>query len=186
METTVLIALISSTTALAVSLINLINGLILGKRSNRQLKSLEKHKSILLIEDEEKKKTLSAINEGMRTIQRIKDIVWLIVQSVRSSIDHDEIVGELNDAVLDIRTSFEKSNPYLSPIQRRPFHNAKNHSLRLKEKIKRVGDVSDISYEERRKLSEIRRDLTDSQAILSDIKVDILFNLKEEGPRIEN
>ncbi|MBI5439957.1 MAG: hypothetical protein HY900_01965 [Deltaproteobacteria bacterium] len=178
MDTKITIALVSACAALVVSIINLIAGIVLAKRSYANSASLERYKVVLNVATEELCHTMEALAEGVRCIQNVKDVIWTIVQSVPSSLDTADINGALIKAAMEIETAFGKNDAYLTPEQRKPFHAAKNLSLTVKETVRALQDVTMMTDETRRTLLDLRRDLSDAQAQLRDSKLDTLLRLE--------
>lgn len=178
MEDKVLLALIASATALIVSLINLLSMLVTSRRSHRQSVVLERVKTQISLLNEETNRSITALNDGIAAIQKLKDAIWIAAHATPSSIEHEELMDTMEAGIRGMVASFESADPYLTAVQRKPFHAAKNMSLRLRECVQVIDDISIMSEETRNTTLEIRRHLTDFQTELRGIKVETLIGLR--------
>ena len=158
-------------------MIHLLRDAISGRRAHMHSRSMERFKSAVSVADSELRCSIDAVNRGIRSIQALKDVIWVIAQSVPSSARHDELTSALSDAVQDVISSFDDGDPFLTRGYRRPFHFAKDVSLKLRELLRSHTDLSNISDGLRQEVMNIRRDLTDAQSQLRDLKFDTLLRL---------
>lgn len=177
MEDKILLSLIASLTALAVSLVNVVSSVIASRRSHRQSQVLERFKSQVTLLADETRRSVEGLNSGIAAIQKLKEAIWMAAQAVPSSVEHVELVSTISESVQGVVAAFDNSDPFLTVEQRKPFHTAKNVALVVREALVGISDISSLSEERRSLVLDVRNELTVLQTELRGLKLETLFDI---------
>lgn len=178
MDRTTLVALITAAASLIVAVISLISALISSKNSAKSTRNIEtlKHKLDLerkSIEEQNKINNayLTALSDAIKAIQKVKDAVQGIVKSYKKGRHCEIAIEDINLTSKKLVECYEEQFTSLlvqnNHFEKDLFHMAKGLTIDIQAYIIPALDqknyASELSVEEKERLSQLRLQLSDIQ-----------------------
>lgn len=187
MSSEITIAIITSVASLLVAVVSLVNSMVSTRQSAHSARMIESlrfeladKKSTQTLRDEYLTRSLESLDILIRAIQRMKDVVQLVLSAKGSSFDSESAIDIVSQAREHVFASFEEQLPNLEEGEAKGAHRAKNQALTielsLRECLKGTSFVSELSSDQKQALSALRNDLTEAQNLLRDSKATTLMN----------
>ncbi len=131
--------------------------------------------------DKETAASLETLKAALAAIQCFKDQLQLSLSAIRNSLPATDAIRNLEEARKTVFAVYEDQHPHLMEVEIRSLHRAKGLALRACEVVTASLTGKDcaakIEEPSRRKLSRLRRELTDVQGTLRDSRIDRLIQL---------
>lgn len=177
------IAIIASGASLIVAIVSLISSIISNRQSAHTAQTIETLKNDFVrqqtrqeIADKNLDENLKSLHVMIQSVQRIKDEVQLILSAMDSSLDSESAIARVSSAREELFANYESSLANLNHWEADISHDVKNQSLLVENVIRKSlyqkPFASQISYEDRQHLLEIRNLLTDAQNLLRDSRTE--------------
>lgn len=167
MSNEILAAIIASVAALIVAIISLVSSL-----------KLQALKSSRLLSDQHLAKNCEALDCLIIEIQKMKDIVLLILKAEDKSFDSKNAIIDITENRKNLFLCYQNYLPHLNKHEAATAHKAKNLTLSIEKAIREsLVDklyVSEIDNGQKSFFIESRVELTDIQNILRDSKTTLL------------
>lgn len=180
------IAFIASIASIVVALVGLMASLISSRMSSRSEKAIEKLKfefsrlsSKEQIIDTQLAGELEALQEALRSIQRVKDEAQLILSGLDTGLNAKDAKKRVVAAREAIFACYEKQFAVMSDSENDVFHRAKNIAFNIenytKSGLQQDHDISELPDHHRQRLESLRHELTEIQGILRDSRTERLL-----------
>ena len=191
MEPTIIVSIITTITAISVSILSIILNNSRQKKTTIELEqfklSIEHEKNRRLEKKEELKELLKIINSSLEFIQKIKDSIMKLVSysSVNKEIEKDEL-KKIRSDVNNYFELFSKAFSNLDEDQRNTLHEVKstlnainNAATALLYNIETSNDINKNKtiYES---LKNLRKNLSEIQQTILIRKLDIITRFNDE------
>lgn len=185
MSTEVMIALIASVTSVVVAVVSLITAVISNRHAKETAKELEGLKVTLqrrAARDElarvQHSKELDALSKAIRSVQQIKDTLQVILTSSGTSMAAKHALQYIAESRRLVTEAYEEILSDLDQESAAAAHKAKNWAVEVESILQQeLGGnpyVSSLSPLKRRALQAIRRELSDLQHVLRDLRLERL------------
>lgn len=179
MSKEVVVALIAAGGAVVVSVLAFLGSLATMKSNARLQKSLEADKAraaqallALSLGDKEFVATQDALHRAVSSIQRLKDEIQLLLNSVSGSMPIASLEKRLSEQVDELMKTYEDCSVHFNKEEDRAVHDAKNLSLRWSQLVATTpiaySEDGQLSAELSSQLLRIREDLSEAQQKLRD------------------
>ena len=186
MDTEVMIAVITASVSLIVALVSLISTIISNRQNRKTAAGIESLKYEFTNRRETKElsdkylnKSIESLGCLIQAIQRVKDILQLIVSAPDDSLDSETAMGLISEARESLFTCYEDHLAHLGNESSEYAHKAKNRTLTVEQHIrlwlKDESITSALSDEEKDTLRESRLFLSDMQNVLRDKRTGIMY-----------
>lgn len=181
------LAVIAAGIALGAAAAGLIVALIAYRQSTRTAQQVEALCQQLLTrpsvhavaDDPYLKQGILALDALIQAIQRVKDLVQLVLNAFDTSLDSKSALASVTEARQHLFECYEAQLPNLQQGEARGAHRAKNTALTIEMTLRQnlTGHyyVSDLSAAQKETLHALRDDLTDAQNLLRDSRTAMLF-----------
>lgn len=190
METSILIALITSFASIIVAVISLISNKINSKsliETNKALEELkfgfERKKSRFQLVDKALENQYSQLAAQISHIQSFKDHLLFIESSVKDSLDTETALTGIKEKMEAMFECYEKASGDLDKVGLQTAHSAKNQTLGIETKLKaffKGKEYVQLNAEEKEYISASRNKLSEYQNILRDLRMNILVDISKD------
>ena len=182
MTTEVNIAIITAVISLLVSIVSILNSIISNRQNAVNAKNFETLKFELTQKQETKKlsddfllRQMESLDALIKVIQRMKDIVQLILNSQGTHLDTESTMEHIEQIRQVVFECYEEQLPILVKEDSNGAHKAKNLALSIETQLKDYLDkttyVSEMSEGQKQKILELRNALSDAQNLLRDSRM---------------
>ncbi|MEI7664100.1 MAG: hypothetical protein WCK34_17975 [Bacteroidota bacterium] len=189
METTIIIAVITSTASIIMAIISLINNRLNRKNAiitNQALESLkydiERKRIRFDILDENFKNNFQELGHHISHIQIFKDYLIFIENSTEESLDSETALAGIKKRKDEMFDCFEKMSLNLDKEGLEIAHSAKNLTFQAELKIiqfskgKQFIQLNDL---EKDYINNVKNKLNEYQILLRDLRLNILANISK-------
>lgn len=171
---TVIVAIITSVTSLIVALISLINANRSAKRLELLKFEYDRRRANFALSNEYFKSNIESLGLFIKAIQRVKDVLFLCVNSIETSLDSEAAIKLISEAREHVFQVYEEESSSLENIARAEVHKIKtttyNTEFMLKEYLEDKDFAAELSVDQKKSLISIRENLSDCQNLLRDIR----------------
>lgn len=175
MSTELYVALIASFSSLVVAIVSVIASIVTGRQNQKSTLLLEQLKYELekeRVSDDRIKGKIKITHQALQEIQRAKDVLALILASENSGMDADIAISYIKESRQRIFDYYEKFHTEVDDIERTICHQVKSHLIAIEQDVIRALEnkqhASEISKYDRRKMREMRLQLSEYQQSLRD------------------
>jgi len=180
------IAIVTAGIALGAAAAGLIVALVVHRQSTRTAQQVEALRQQLtrppahaIADDPYLKQGILALDALIQAIQRVKDLVQLVLNAFDTSLDSKSALASMTEARQHLFECYETQLPNLQQGEARGAHRAKNTALTIEMTLRQnlTGHyyVSDLAEAQKQALQALRDDLTDAQNLLRDSRTAMLF-----------
>lgn len=174
---TIVAAWITAGIALIVALIGLYNSYITIRMSNKSSIEIESLRQSLEFANEELEKVLTALQDAIRAIQGVKDVLRKIKLSVGTSLDADELKIEIDGAYKVVEQVHRDTMAIVDEKEEKTIYTALNVALKI-DKLLQSTLSFPLNPDLAHKIDTFRNDLTDLQQKLRDRRADRVIERK--------
>jgi hypothetical protein len=179
LSTELIIAITASITSLVVAIISLIASIISNRQTSHSGQQIEilKHKLVQQqtkeqIADMQLNENIKSLQKSIQAIQHVKDVIQVILSAVKSSLDSESAIAEITASREALFSCYEENLANLDESEEKVFHRVKNFSLDVEHVIvhglHNKQSASNLSKQDKQRLSDLRNLLTDGQQLLRD------------------
>jgi CheY-like chemotaxis protein len=183
MSTELQVALIASGASLLAAVISLVMSFVSNRHSARSTQEIEKLKYEFSratardsIFDEQQAESLKALQLAIKSIQRVKDEIQVILSAEETGLDSKTVLNGVRLARQQMFECYEEQLATLDNKESRVVHEAKNISLHVEAFTKRSllpqADSVSFSENQQEQLRRFRMSLTEAQQLLRDSRAD--------------
>lgn len=166
----IVIALITSATSLAVSLVGIYIATVKIRESSKQK-----------FRDELFRKSVSGLDSAIQLVQSFRNTVYILLSSGDRTITSVDAIRRLSEKIEEVLSVSEQIRAALTPEEWKEFHFVKNELLglgkALTEEFKEVEHVSEIGGEKRNKFLFLHAEMANLEIMLQKQKNDRIVDL---------
>ncbi len=150
----------------------------------------EKAKQLLVIHDEEMRKSLNHLQQAIQVTQELKDAIYTILDAAEGSIDEGTILQVIEKAE-KVKTTFQDIvGGSIDTAEEKTFHKVKNIARRMASALRNALDQDEgqsvVSETLRQTLRLWRIELTERQNVLRDSRTKLLYPHQENQLFLED
>ena len=172
MSTEIIIALVSSITALIIAILTTLLKTPAEKKIERLRHELKQEELIIEADRQRKSQVLDALDHAISLIQEFKDVLQRILLSAETSLDSDLAVEMIKKAQTKLTNEYRDRTAHLHKPDNDLFHTAKGIGFQVESiittELRHKEYASDLCEDSKRDLQVFRAQLTEIQDVLRD------------------